>query len=221
MSLPSRGPGLHVSPTLSLLPMVVAVQAALVAGLLGSVHQLLSTGTYDFVRNVKRYFVRVLGYQLLVFGVALAGVAIGAVAGPLLVLAIPGYFVLAYLFYAAPYLLVVEDLGVGAALARSYEWATAAGPYLSYAVGYAVFTAIVSVFVTVVAVNFGPVGILVGAVATAPLALALTVATTEFVADMAAAEREESGPGDAERRRESGWTDDRDDPNDGPDGSPR
>jgi len=224
VSLPSREPGLHVSPTLPVLPLLVAMQAALVAGLLGSVHQLLSTGSYDFARNVRRYFVRVLGYELLVWAVGLAAVGIGAIALPLAVLAIPGYFVLAYLFYAAPYLLVVEDLGVADALARSYGWASTGGPYLSYAVGYAVFTAIVSVVATVVAVNAGPFGVLVGALATAPVALALTVATTGFVADMAAAERERGGAGSdggEERRGGCGRTDRRDDRDDGRDGAPR
>ena len=97
---------------------------------------------------------------------------------------VPAFLVLSYLFYATPYLLVVADAPVGEALGRSYEWALAGGPYFAYGVAYLLFVAAVSAAGTVVVVNLGAVGILLGAVASAPVALALTFATTEFVAEM-------------------------------------
>lgn len=186
VNVPNQGSGVHVSPTLPLLPVLVVVQAALAAGLLGSVHQVLRKGTYDFSRNAKRYFVPFLAYQALVGVALLATVALGAVAPPLLLLAIPAYLVFAYLFYAAPYLLVVEDLGVVAALARSYGWALAGGAYARFAGGYLLAVAGISVVATAVVVNAGAVGIAVGTIAGAPVALAFAFATTRFVADMAA-----------------------------------
>lgn len=188
VSLPSQGPGIHVSPTLPLVPVLILVQTALVAGLLSSVHEVLETGEYDFAGSVRRYFVRILLFEVLVWALGLATFAIGVAGLSLVLLAIPAFFVLSYLFYATPYLLVVADLNLGDALARSYEWAVAGGSYFSFAIGYLLVVAAASIFGTAVVVNLGAVGILVGTIVSAPVALALTFATTEFVADMAEAD---------------------------------
>lgn len=207
VSLPSQGPGINVSPTLPLVPVLILVQTALVAGLVGSVHEILETGEYDFAQNAKRYFVRVLLFEVLVWTLVLATFAVGVAASPLLLLAIPAFFVLSYLFYATPYLLVVADLNLGDALARSYEWAVAGGSYLSFAFGFLLFAAAVSIVATAVVVNLGAVGILVGTVVSAPVALALTFATTEFVVDMATQKRGDDRDGfdSTDSTDSSGW----------------
>lgn len=186
VNVPDQGSGVHVAPTLPWLPVLVVVQAALAAGLLGSVHQTLREGRYDFSRNARRYFGRFLGYELLVYAAVLATVALAAVAPPLLLLAIPGYLVVGYLFFAAPYLLVIEELGVEDALAKSYEWALGGGAYARFAGGYLLAGAGISIIATAVVVNAGAVGIAVGSVAAAPVSLAFVFATTRFVADTAA-----------------------------------
>lgn len=191
VSVPNLGSGFHVSPALYLLPVLIPIQAALVAGLLGSVREILLTGGYDFSRNVRRYFAPVLVFVALVRLVGLAAFSVAAVVpvAPLLLLVLfPAFVVLSYLFYATPYLLVVADASVGEALSRSYAWAMAGGPYFSYGAGYLLFGAAVSVVATAVVVNLGALGVLVGVFATAPVALALTFATTEFVAERADAD---------------------------------
>lgn len=189
VSLPSQGSGIHVSPTLFVLPVLILARAVLVAGLLGSVHEILRTGRYDFAGNVRRYFVPVVGFVALVRAVELVAFTFVAAVLPLALALLPVFFVLSYLFYATPYLLVVADLSVGEALGRSYEWAVSGGPYFSYGAGYLLFVAVVSLVGTVLVVNSGAVGVLVGTLASAPVALALAFATTEFVVEMIDAER--------------------------------
>ena len=195
VSLPSQGPGIHVTPALRYLPVLVVVQSVLVAGYLGSVGDVLSTGEYDFARNVKRYFLRVLAYETLVWLPGIAVFGLGLAAGPLALVALPAYFVLGYLFYATPYLFVVADASLGEALGRSYGLALAGGPYFSYAVGYLLFVVGVSVFATPVAVNLGMVGVVVGTALAAPVALAATFATTEFVAELTDRSSAAAAPG--------------------------
>ncbi|NEU56809.1 hypothetical protein [Halorussus sp. MSC15.2] len=185
VSLPNGEPGIHVSPTLWLLPVLVPLQAALVAGLLGSAHEFTRTGGYDFAANVRRYFVPVLVFVALVRAVALGTGALATAALPVVFLVVPLLLlVLSYVFYATPYLLVVEDASVGEALATSYDWATEGGPYLAYAAGYLLVVFAVSAVGSAFVVNLGVLGAAVGAVVSAPLALALTFTTVEFVADM-------------------------------------
>lgn len=184
VSLPGREAGVHVSPALAALPVLILVRAALVAGLVGSVHDLLRTGEYDFAANVRRYFAPVVVYEVVVHVAGLAAVAVGIAAFPLAFLLLPAFIVASYLFYAAPYVLVVADCGVADALGRSYAWATDGGPYLAFGAGYLLFVTATSVVATAFVVNLGALGVVVGALASAPVALALTFATTEFVADL-------------------------------------
>ena len=204
VSLPNQGPGVHISSALWLFLALLVVQSALVAGYLGSVADLLRADEYDFVGNVRRYFLPVLGWQALISTPTFALVGLGLAAGPLVLLAIPLYFVAAYCFYATPYLLVVEGAGLAAALSRSLDWALSGGPYFSFALGYLVFGAVVSAVVTPVVVNLGAVGVVVGAALTAPVALALAFATTEFVADLAAENSPEFAAASGDSGRPSG-----------------
>ncbi|UPV74106.1 hypothetical protein M0R89_16395 [Halorussus limi] len=197
VNVPSPGPGVHFSPTIALLPVQILLQAALVAGLVGSVAEVLRTGRYDFAANARRYFAPMLGFVALVRAVTLA-LAGPVVAAPLLIVfLIPAFLVLKYLFYATTYLVAVNDDSLADALTRSYRLATAGGPYLSYGAGYLLFAAAVSLVTSAFVVNLGLLGVAVGAVATAPVALALTFATTEFVADLDANER---GDGEVDGR---------------------
>ncbi|WP_135854590.1 hypothetical protein [Halorussus salinus] len=188
VNVPNSGSGIYVSPTVALLPIQILVEAVLVAGLLGSVAALIQNGRYDFADETREHFVPMLKYVALVNLVTLSTVAFAVVSPLLLVVLIPALLVLKYLFYATAYLVAVADESLGDALGRSFRWASAGGPYLSYGVGYLLFAALVSIVTSAFVVNLGVVGIVVGAVATAPVALALTFATTEFVADMDARE---------------------------------
>lgn len=164
----------------------VLLRSVLGAGYFGSIRGLLVDGEYDFVGAAGRYaasFLVLVGLPavaILVLGVLAAGPG-----GVLLVLlAIPGYLVVGYLFYATPYLLVLRDTDLVSAATASYEMAVDGGPYFEYALGYFVFLVVVSGIATAVVVNLGILGVGVGILALSPLGLGLNVATMRFVADV-------------------------------------
>jgi hypothetical protein len=121
------------------------------------------------------------GFPLLVLVLGLAGVGVGVVAAPLLLLTLPLLLLGAYLFYPVPYLVITED----AALARSPELTGGGGPALSYFVQYALVTAALSVPATLVFVNLGLTGLVLGCVALAPVATVFDMAMMAFVRDLA------------------------------------
>ncbi|WP_458189934.1 hypothetical protein [Haladaptatus sp. NG-WS-4] len=182
VSVPNPDSGVFVSPTLFFAPIFVVVESALAAGYLGSVRDGVETGTFDFVTNVRAYFRPLLGYTVLVWLVQLLAFALGLLFFPLLLVALVAMLVLAYWFYGVPYLVVVADLSLDAALRRSFELATTDSAYFEYGTRYLLFVLAVSLVGTLF-VNLGVVGVVLGAVFAAPLALALTVATVSFFSD--------------------------------------
>lgn len=181
VSLPASDPGVRVAEPFWLVVVVFAVQSALTAGYLGSINRRLDGDRIDFLGNVRRYLVPITAYQALAWGVTLVALLGGVLTGPFVLLLFPAFLLLNYLFFAAPYLIVVRDASVGAAIRESYEWAIAGGDYFAYGVRYLAAVAAVSIPTTLVAVNLGLVGVAVAAVATAPVGLAFSVATTTFV----------------------------------------
>lgn len=188
--------GVHVSPALYLFPLAVVVHGLLGAGYLGSIYEAISTEPgggddsveFDFVENVVRYGGRLLTYAVLVYSLLLPFVYVTLVdpgtAVGLVLLGIPVGLLLWYLFFATPYLVVIADESLIGALGRSFDLATSGGAYVGYAVRYFGFVLVVSLFVTTIAVNLDVVGVVIALVGTAPLGLALNVATVDFLADL-------------------------------------
>jgi hypothetical protein len=168
-------------------PLAVLFRAVLSAGYFGGLRNLQRADPVAFVAAVREYVVSFLGYQLAQLGL-LAPFALlaagGRAAGPLLLLALPVIVGASYLFFATPYILVRRDVGLGAAAKRSYALARAGGPYAAYAFRYLAFVVAVSVFVTAVVVNLGPVGLLLGVPVGALLGFTLNLATMDFVMDI-------------------------------------
>lgn len=170
------------------LPLAVVVQAGLAAGYFGSLAAGLETGSFAFPANVRRYFGPFLGYTLIpmvvVAPLAVLGVSDTRLLPLGIVFLVPAFIVAGYLFYATPYLLVLRDTDLVAALRASYGFATAGGPYFRYAAGYAGLVLAVSLVATAVVVNLGVLGAMLGAVGGAPLGLACNATTMRFVADI-------------------------------------
>lgn len=195
VSVPADGVNLWLSaPTghplaVALVPAVVVLRVALGAGYFGSIHAALRRDEYAFVTNVRRHFVPFLLYSalpvlgLLPLFLLVAGGSAGAL-GPTVVLLLPVVLLLSYLFYATPYLVVLRGTDLLSAARGSYALAVSGGPYARFAVGFATFVFGASLLLTVIVVNLGPVGVVLGLGLGAPLGLACNVATMEFVADV-------------------------------------
>lgn len=195
-------------------PLLIVVGAALAAGYFGSIRNALDGRPYEFVANARRYFLPFLVLTVVPFALGLpfvlgvgavgsSGGGLGAPTALLFVLAFVLFLVLAYLFYATPYLVVLREAGLLVAARQSYGFAAEGGPYLSYAVGYAVFVLLVSPLATGIVVNAPVVGLPLGIVVGAFLGLAANVATMRFVADL-----------DPESSLAATWNDGGDDPAD-------
>jgi hypothetical protein len=161
------------------------VSGLLAAGYLGSIDAALD-GRIDFLGAVRSYGRPLVGFSLLEAAVTLTFVGMGIVAPPLLVVFAVGFLVLAYLFFATPYLVVVAELTLASALRRSVELATGDGRVLGFFLGYVLVSAILSVPISMLAFSSGLVGVAAAVVASTPAALLLNVATLLFVRDLVA-----------------------------------
>ena len=172
----------------------VVVQGLLLAGYLGSIRDGIErpNGGFDFFVNVRRYAARMIGLQFLVIGVMVAIIAVLLVAPVLFPLAFVGIFVLAYLFFPAPYLVVLDDVALVDALERSLALTLReSGPPVFF-LAYLVLSAMISLPLTAVTLNGGLAGVLIAAAFAAPVSLWLTIFTYLFVASLV-------GPGRAGR----------------------
>lgn len=163
------------------------VQGVLTAGYLGSLRHALAGEDRAFLTAVRRYFLPFLGFGLLMVALFVPPLvmALSTPASlPLLVVWVPLLFLTGYLVYAAPYLVVLTDEPLVPSLARSVSLATSEGAAFRYAVGYALLVAGISFPATIVAVNFGAVGVVLGAAALAPVCLVFDAMTLHFVDDL-------------------------------------
>ncbi|WP_254766412.1 hypothetical protein [Salinilacihabitans rarus] len=160
-----------------------ALAAAVAAGYLGGIDRRLRRDPASIAACVVAYAPRLFAYYLVVFAAILALVPVLVVAPPLLVLALPAAVVLGYLFYAAPFLIVVDDAGVVESFRRSYGFAVEGGPYFRFALGHVLVAAGASIALSV-AVSAGPAGFVLALLAATPLGLVLTAATVSLVQDL-------------------------------------
>lgn len=202
VSVPSSGVAVNAGVPVERLPFALVtvpalllVQAATAAGYFGCLRNALVGEPYDFVRNSRRYFgpflvMAALPFLVLlpfVLGVFGAGALTGGPGGAVLLLVLPalvGFLLAAYLFYATPYLVVLRDAGLVDAARRSYSLATRGGPYFEYAAGFALFVLLVSPVATAIVVNVPFLGIPVGVLGGGLLGLGANFATMRFVADL-------------------------------------
>lgn len=192
--VPQSGITVETPGPLWLLPVSVLVHAVLLGGFLGSVRRLLDDEEteFAFVSDSLAYLWQMAvwtGVPIAVFGglalVGGSGRASLASVPPLAVgLLFVSVVVLGYLFYAAPFLVVLRDAGLLDALAASYRFAVGGGAYAAYGFAYAAFGLVVSAVASTVVVNLGIVGLLVGIPAGARLGLATSTATMRFVSDL-------------------------------------
>lgn len=192
---PPTPPGVSIAGPLWVLPVALLAEGVLAAGYLGSLEETFRTGRYDFAANARRYAVDLLAYVLLVTAVGLLVGALALASGVLgLLFGIPLFLVAGYLFYATPFLVVVEDLSIRPALARSYALAVAGGDHLTYFVKYLAVGAAVSVPVSLVA-YVGVGGLVVASAAAAPVGFALSATTLAFLRDDRGGRGRSRGPG--------------------------
>ena len=208
IALADAGTGLLVAIA-PLLVAYVLVAAVVSAVYVGGIDRRLRGEPAAPLECVTRYAGRFLGYFVVLFAAAVAFVLVvvamsasapSATIG-LVVFAIPAFLVLAYLFYAVPFLFVVADASLLESFGRSYRLAIGAGPYFTFALWHLGVTLLVSPLLSILVSPGGPVALLLGLAVAAPLSLALTAATTSFLRELV-----EDGQRDGGRPTESDRT---------------
>lgn len=197
LSLQNAAPGVNL-PTRSLettvfvLVVVAVLSAALGAGYLGSIRRELAGVERDFLADARTYFGPFLGYELLQLVFVLLALAVALVELSLAVVVLLGLLAFGYLFYAAPYLVVIEGVDLPTALRRSYGYATTSRAYASFFVQYLLAVAVVSLVATPLFSTSVP-GAVLGTLVLAPVCLLFNTATVLFVRDLAGGSRVSGG----------------------------
>jgi hypothetical protein len=182
------GGGAVAGPSLLAIALLVVTEGVLAAGYLGSIDDHLAGRRVDFGANVTAYAGRMIVYHalwlLLTVGLLLALASLSLAAA--LVLGLPAVLLGSYLLYGTPYLLVVRDEPLSRAVDRSVAYARDGGAYARYGLGYLAVVALVSLFVSAVVANFGPLGLLLGVAAAGTFGLALNVTTMAVIRELEA-----------------------------------
>lgn len=207
----TAGEGVNVTapepPFLFAYPVVVLVTAALTAVYVGSLDDVLRGREYDALANLRAYFVPFAAYGVLFAALGLGVVALGTVAlaaddGAAVLLFVLLTFVsgaaVSYLFYAAPFLFVIEDCGFVSGFRRSYALAVDGGDYAVFWVLHVVVGVVTSLPTSLLVYNVPVLGILLGAAVGAFVGLGFTAATLLFLrrhvgADAGVAHRDAPG----------------------------
>lgn len=178
-----------------IVPLLVAyavVASVLYAIYVGGIDRRLRGEPAAPLECVTRYAARFLGYFVVLFTAGAAFVLVvalfffpapGALAAVLL-LVIPALLVLAYLFYAVPFLFVIADASLVDAFVRSYRLALAGGSYLTFALWHLAVTLVASPLLSILVIPGGPFALLLGLAVAAPLSLVLTAATVSFLREL-------------------------------------
>ena len=169
---------------------LLVLQGPLLAAYLGGLRHRLAGDDIGWTGALRRYWLRLLGFAVVLLAMnfppalfVVAGVVGDAV--PVLVLLwLVVLVTLGYLFYATPYLVVLHDAGLLAALSRSVSLALRNETYLRYALAYLGTAIALSIPATLIVTNVPILGILLGVVGLAPVGLLFDTTTLLFVADL-------------------------------------
>jgi hypothetical protein len=134
------------------------VTSALEAGFLGSLEGRLAGGSSAFGESVRRFGLRMVGVNLVRFGAVLVAVPLFVVPP----LALAAVLVLTYLLYGLSFVIVVEDVGLGAGLSTCVGHALAGGSYASFGLAHLLLGAVASLVMSALVLNTGLLGILLG-----------------------------------------------------------
>lgn len=181
VSVPNTGRSFELGVPLLLAPVFFVLQAALVAGYLGSIDTVLEAEIPDFAKHVAANTLPVLGVQIVVFALSVASFGFAFVGGMALApLSVLLGLVVGYLLWAAPILVIVRDHGVGEALVASASHAPNGGRYSAFTAGYLVAGIVVSLLLSTL-VRGRPLLLVLATIVLAYPLLIVSVATVKVV----------------------------------------
>lgn len=158
----------------------VVLSGLLLAGYLGSIAEGVASDAFDFAANIRRYARPMVAYEAL-WMLTLLGLVGGTLWLPVLLpVIVVGLFVVAYLTYLTPYLIVVENRGLVEAVQRSAELTTQRSAAVVAFVGFVALGAVLSVPVSMLAYGNGIAVTVFAAALTAPVGFLASVFFVEL-----------------------------------------
>lgn len=186
VAVPNTGVSFDLGVPLVFAPIFVVLNAAILAGFVGSIDAALGGRPPAFVEAVTDYTLPVLGVQVVVFVLTLLSFAPAAAGGMALApLSALAALVVGYLTWAAPILVVVRDRAVADAFADSIAYALGDGRYASFSLAYLIAGAVGSLVLSTV-VRGRLVLVLLATVLLAYPLLVLAIATVGLVKSLPA-----------------------------------
>lgn len=190
VSVPNTGVTFNLGVPFVLAPLFFVLNAALVAGYVGSIDAVLEDEQPDFVQSATANTVPILGIQLVVFALVLVTFGPAFVGGMALApISALAALAVSYLLWSAPILVVVRDLDVSQALSASVTHATSGSQYATFSATYLVGGIVVSAVLSFL-VRGRPVTLLLATLVLAYPLLVVSVATVTVVKSLPPAEAE-------------------------------
>lgn len=171
----------------------VIATGLLMAGYVGSIDQFVRESRYDFLENVRRYWVEMVGVQAIVYAVVVFFAVIASFNPGLVLVGIVLGFLAWACFYLAPFLVVVEDRPLDSAFRRSLELVANRIEALAFLAIYVGLVLVLSIPLSI-AVNVALPGVLTAALAASVFGLYLTVLTVLFARELVGADGPTGGP---------------------------
>ncbi|MEY7852110.1 hypothetical protein AB7C87_23245 [Natrarchaeobius sp. A-rgal3] len=178
------------------------IGAVIAAGYLGGLDRRLRRRPVAILDSVVRFAPRIFLYHLVLYAAFALLVPLFVIAPPLILIGMIGLLVFGYLFYAVPFLFVVDDANFLEAFRRSAGFATGEASYFWFALGHGLLAVIVSPVVSGV-LSAGGIGFVIAVAIATPFALVMTAATVSFVQELV-----DDGSTRGEPDRETGFGDD-------------
>lgn len=161
--------------------------AVLTAGYLGSIHQYRNAQCFDFVANIERYAVSYLGVTAIVFGTMLFAAWIAVVSRLFLIPAVVTMLLVGYLLWGAWFIVPVSGFGAVQAVLESVDLAVSSRRYATWTLVHLGVGAAASIGLTLVTVNLGGLGILIGMTLALPIWFLLTYVSLGVIDEIDAA----------------------------------
>lgn len=161
----------------------VVLSGILSAGYFGSIAEGITTGTFDFFANVRRFAPRMIVLEVIVLVILVVIFVPLLVFPPLFVVMIFAMLIAAYFLFPTVYVMVLEDRGIESAARRAHQLVIDDGP-VGFFLTLVGATILCSIPLSLLA-SSGLGGALMAAMIAALLGLAFNVATMLKVGSMA------------------------------------
>lgn len=157
----------------------VVIESLLAAGTLAKLYYgSILKQSITFSQGISKFFLRIFMFKILILGLVIISILITMAAPVIGLIAIFWMFIIAYVLFLTPYIIVEEDSMLNTALRKSVELAFT-GRIISYVIIFALITAICSMIISFL-LMFPWIGFGISLAIIAYVGTALTISTLHY-----------------------------------------